>query len=439
MGGDGAPVRGAAVARRAATELEIDAGIPSTSVAALLAGGPLPDRVLLVLDEAGMVGTRQLAAVVERVRAADGKLVLVGDHRQLPEIDAGGAFRGLVQRGAAIELTENRRQRHAWERTALEHLRDGRAVQAVALYRRHGRLVVEAEPDQARRQLVSHALADDGLMIAARRVDVAELNRLARERLKDMGLLRGPEIDLPGGSFAVGDRVVVRRNDRGSGLNNGDRGIVTAIERDLLELECSGRRVRLGSDFLLARTAHGDPTLMHGYAVTVHVAQGITVDRAHVLGQGLTRESGYTAMSRGREANHLYVAEEVPAREQFAPADLTRPTAVGRLVNDLQRSDAQELAIDTGVSGLAQQRERLVAEAAAAAARARRIDVERSPWRPGKRHPVEAAQREERLTSTRAAELRDLEKLSRPAVSREPVARRPRPERTVDRDFGIDR
>ena len=248
-----------------------------------------------------------------------------------------------------------------------------------------------------------------------------------------------PEIELPGGSFAVGDRVAVRRNDRPSDLNNGDRGIVPAIERDVLELECSGRRVRLKSDFLLARTTHGDPTLMHGYAVTVHVAQGITVDRAHVLGHGLTRESGYTAMSRGREANHLYVAEEVPAREEFAPADLTRPTAVERLVNDLQRSDAQSLGIDTGASDLAQQRERLVAESAAAAARARRIDVERSPWRPGRRHRVEAAQREERLASARAAELREADKLSRPAVPREPVARRPRPTRTVDRDFGIDR
>src|SRR3712207_5268506 len=94
------------------------------------------------------------------------------------------------------------------------------------------------------------------------------------------------------------------------------------------------------------------------------------------------------------------------------PADLTRRTAVGRLVNDLERSDAQELAIDTGASDLAQQRERLAAKAAAAAARARRIDVERSPWRPGGRRRVEAAQREERLTSARAPELREAEKLS---------------------------
>ena len=354
----GAPVRGAAVARRAARELEIDAGIPSTSVAALLAGGALPAGVLLVVDEASMVGTRQLAAIVERVRAADGKLVLVGDHRQLPEIEAGGAFRGLVHRGAAVELRENRRQRHGWERTALDHLREDRTEEAVDLYRRHGALVVEHDPEQARRRLVAEWFTHDGLMIAARRVDVAELNRLARERLRATGALQGPEVPLPGGRFSVGDRVVVRRNDHRSGLSNGDQAVVTAVGSDRLEVRCGARRVELAPDFLLARTQHGEPTLQHGYAVTVHVAQGITVDRAYVLGYGLSRESAYTALSRGRDANRLFIADEVPAREEFAPVDVERPSAVERLVRDLRRSSAESLAIDIGASAEAVQLDR---------------------------------------------------------------------------------
>src|SRR3712207_207020 len=100
----GYPVLGVSVARRAARELEDGAGIASTSVAALLHGGSvrLPERCVLVVDEAGMVPTRQLAQLLNAVEAADGKLVLVGDHRQLPEIEAGGAFRGLVNRGLAV-------------------------------------------------------------------------------------------------------------------------------------------------------------------------------------------------------------------------------------------------------------------------------------------------------------------------------------------------
>ncbi len=149
----GHPVLGAAVARRAARELQDGAGIESTSVAAMLGElqrgyGELPDQAVVVVDEAGMVPTRELAELVDRVERARGKLVLVGDHRQLPEIEAGGVFRGLVQRGFAIELKDNLRQAHAWERRALDLLRDGRAAESVGLYARHGRITVEATEER---------------------------------------------------------------------------------------------------------------------------------------------------------------------------------------------------------------------------------------------------------------------------------------------------
>ena len=96
-------------------------------MAALLAnlakGDKLPDRCVLVVDEVGMVPTRELAELLDRVNRAAGKLVLVGDDRQLPSIDAGGAFRGLIQRGLAVEPGENVRQANVWERQALDHLR----------------------------------------------------------------------------------------------------------------------------------------------------------------------------------------------------------------------------------------------------------------------------------------------------------------------------
>ena len=116
----GYPVRGVAVARRAARELQDGSGISTTSIAAALnaleAGATLPDRCILVVDEAGQVATKHLAQLIGHVERIDGKLVLVGDHHQLPELEAGGAFRGLVHRGLAVELEENRRQVEAWER-----------------------------------------------------------------------------------------------------------------------------------------------------------------------------------------------------------------------------------------------------------------------------------------------------------------------------------
>jgi conjugative relaxase-like TrwC/TraI family protein len=132
---DGYAVIGAAVARRAAQELQDGAGIESTSLAALLQdlrlGGDygLPPRAVVVLDEASMAGTRQLAELLGHAEAAGAKVVLVGDPHQLPEIDAGGAFRALLARTDPIELHANRRQREAWERAALDQLRSAQVLE----------------------------------------------------------------------------------------------------------------------------------------------------------------------------------------------------------------------------------------------------------------------------------------------------------------------
>jgi ATP-dependent exoDNAse (exonuclease V) alpha subunit len=177
----GYPVLGVATARRAANELQTGAGIQSTSIAALRSdllrggGASLPRKCVLVVDEAGMVPTRELAELVDQVEGVQGKVVLIGDHRQLPEIGAGGAFRGLVQRGIAVELTENLRQVNRWEREALDHLRDGRAEEALTLYTGHDRLVVEPTADEVRERLVRDWLqldhADGSVMIARLRAD----------------------------------------------------------------------------------------------------------------------------------------------------------------------------------------------------------------------------------------------------------------------------
>ena len=112
---------GCSLAARAAKQLQDDAGIPASTIDRLLAGidrhtTALDDTTVLVVDEAAMVGTRKLARLLDHAEAAGAKVVLVGDPCQLPEIDAGGAFRGLASRLGASHLTDNRRQTDAWER-----------------------------------------------------------------------------------------------------------------------------------------------------------------------------------------------------------------------------------------------------------------------------------------------------------------------------------
>lgn len=363
----GIPVLGAAVARRAARELEDGAGIPSTSVHALLAkleaGFPLPRGSVLVVDEAGMLGTRQMATLTEHVLAAQAKLVLVGDHRQLPELEAGGAFRALTRREGTIRLTDNRRQVETWERAALEDLRVGRAEEALRTYEAHGRIAAFADPDEARERLVGDWWASgadaDSVMIAQRRLDVADLNRRARERMRESGRLEGDDLVVAGARFAVGDRVVLRRNDLARGVHNGDLGRVVALDPVKLQVsvEIAGREstIALDSRYLLNRTEHGQASLAHGYAITGHVAQGMTVREAFVLaGLGFSQEWAYAAMSRGRESNRLYAAlDSSGQRSDFAPRDVQAEARDLReaLVTALQTSEAQPLALDRGWPG----------------------------------------------------------------------------------------
>lgn len=358
----GIPVLGAAVARRAARELELGAGIDSTSVHALLMrldrGQRLPGRCVLVLDEAGMLGTRQLARVLDHITAARGNLVLVGDHRQLPELEAGGTFRALARRPAAIRLQENRRQVAGWERDALDHLREGRAEAALDLYSERGRLRCAPTSAEARTALVddwwSAGDHDRSLMIAHTRRDVAELNRLARRRMAAAAGLGSDEMPLFGQRFAAGDRVVIRRNDLGAGVHNGDRARVLAVDARRLQMVVvvDGRQAptELAARVLLRRTEHGDPPIAHGYAVTGHVAQGMTVDRTFVLaGPAISREWAYAALSRGRAENCIYIAVRAEqGRDEFAPGERPeyRLSARDQLARDLARSDAQPLALD---------------------------------------------------------------------------------------------
>jgi ATP-dependent exoDNAse (exonuclease V) alpha subunit len=191
-------------------------------------------------------------------------------------------------------------------------------------------------------------------MIARQRSTVAELNAATRERMRAAGLLGQDELRLSTGVFAVGDRIVIRRNDPERGVSNGDRATVVAVDprRLRLTIESRGPQIELGASFLLRRTREGEPPLALGYAMTCHVAQGMTVDRAFVLADGgLCREWGYTALTRGRMANYLYVgSDRALEREEFAPAERAefRRSAIEALEAALARSEAEPLALDVG-------------------------------------------------------------------------------------------
>ena len=339
-------VVGAALSARAAAELSAGAGIGAQTIHRTLRQLTVGDlqldrRTVLVIDEAGMVGTRQLARLVDETGRANAKLVLVGDPRQLPEVDAGGTFSAIARRIEPVRLIENRRQLDPNERAALDALRDNEVDQALADLLRSGRLTVADNSDTVRAALVADwyradASGQHAVMIAAHRTDVADLNDRARHHLIADGRL-GPAIwrnDTT--EFSIGDRVVAHRNRYDLGLINGDRGTVTGATPESVTV-----RLDRSATVDAPNSYIDDGQLSHGYAVTVHKAQGMTCDAAYLLGDdGLFNELGYTGLSRGRRENHLYA---VASRNELGQAVIDPLADVRR---SLGTSRAKTAAID---------------------------------------------------------------------------------------------
>ena len=249
---------------------------------------------------------------------------MVGDDRQLGAVTVGGALGALVERHGGIVhvLDQNVRQHDEAEQAALLKLRSGHVARAVEFYVNEHRVTTERTREEALVTLVNQWARDaltgrDAAMFAWRRANVAELNRLARERMVAHGRVTGPERVTPGGArYAAGDRVIALAPMVEGQIVTSERGVVTQVdlekERLFIEME-NGRRFRLGQESLETRLAHG-------YATTVHRSQGATFDVAHVFEDGGGRELAYVAMSRAREETQLYlVADDLDqAREDLA-------------------------------------------------------------------------------------------------------------------------
>ncbi|HEV3494842.1 MAG TPA: MobF family relaxase, partial [Actinomycetes bacterium] len=253
----------------------------------------LDPRTVLVVDEAGMVGSRKLTRLLEHAHEAQAKVVLVGDDRQLAAIDAGGGFRALRLRLGASELTENRRQQQAWEREALDLVRSGLVDDAVAAYQAHDRVVAaDSKPAAtlallqdwwAAWQQADHDPAQEVIVLAARRIEVDRLNTACQELLAARGRLGRERLQVEDRQLAVGDRVVCGHNAIAElGVANGSRGTVTALDPHARTLTvrldgADGREVTLPRSYLDGR-GHGERNrrVDLAYATTGHRAQGLT-------------------------------------------------------------------------------------------------------------------------------------------------------------------
>ncbi|HBC0377565.1 TPA: Ti-type conjugative transfer relaxase TraA, partial [Enterobacter asburiae] len=192
----GLNVRGAALAGKAADELQAGSGIDSRTLASLEFAwkngkDKLTSRDVLVIDEAGMIGSRQLGRVLKSAEQAGAKVVLLGDDKQLAAIEAGAAFRGVVQHIGAAEITEVRRQKEAWAREAGQQFARGSVADGLAAYAERGHVQIHDSRDAARDGLAAAYVGDQGkgsqIILAHSNKDVQALNEAVREARKERG------------------------------------------------------------------------------------------------------------------------------------------------------------------------------------------------------------------------------------------------------------
>ena len=319
----GYQIFGCSTSGKAAQGLQESAGIQSQTIASLLreidqGQSPLHSKSMLVIDEAGMVDSRNMAKLLDAAEQAGAKVALVGDHKQLQPVGSGAVFAKMAEsHGDPARLQEIHRQREDWHKNAVTEMSKGEAAKAMAAYIDRGAVSVEKTHRAAvqavagkiilaRHEMLSQALKSDHkdmapvlaakevLGIASTNQAVNDINKSVREALTKSGEITDTrEVATATGRLEVGtgDRILITKNDRETGLKNGD--LCTVVGWDKQHPGCI--QVRLDRDPQhITLLAPEDLHLKHGFAVTAYKAQGATVEKAVVLGsEFFSRELAY--------------------------------------------------------------------------------------------------------------------------------------------------
>ena len=313
----------------------------------------LTNRTILVVDEVAMLPTRAWLAIKQECDKAGAKLVGVGDRMQLPPIEAGGPFWSLANVTGCEALTTIVRQRHEWMRTATEHIIADRPLDALQLYQKHDALHFSPHKKAAIEKLVEAYWCTDQLdlpktaAIASTNAEVKSINDAVQQKRKAAKLLSLTSTKLPNGERVhVGDVIALRQNDYGLDVRNGIRGTVIDIARPqgpfrqstlkiALHVESAGWSILRGPKVVSVDLTKY-PKVQLGYAITTHMAQGITLRETHCLAGDsmLSKNMAYTMATRHTDKCTLYAIE--PQYEG----------GIERLSKDLSRSVSKDMATD---------------------------------------------------------------------------------------------
>lgn len=321
----------------------------------------LGDKVVILLDEAGMAGSQDLADLERHAANARATLITSGDRRQLKAVDPGAPFASLVDTLGVARMDEVRRQALDWQREASQVFANGDSVEGLARYDARERIAwCDSEAD-AKARIVAAVEANERLhpdktraVLAHGNRDVHELNAIQRARILEQGKLgpdaltvetlhsggRGGDGEVREMEIRTGERVVVGVNltRYGRDVSNGDVATVEGIRfgKDpvlSLRLDRKGAdekpiRVSLRLSELMpgSEDAPRVPVLQHAYALTIHKSQGATIDFPFVYaGRGMAADIAYVGLTRQKEDVAVFVdaggIREMLAEEGVRPTE----------------------------------------------------------------------------------------------------------------------
>lgn len=342
---DGRQVIGAATGWDAAKKLQAESGVDESHSIASLLGKLDKDKIhltprsVLLVDEAGMVGTPSMKALLDHAHRAKAKVLLQGDPLQLQSVERGAPMRALEKVVGAAELKDIRRQKRTVDRETAQafyevggaelrsrqqNLDAGQAI--LARLEARGQIVGHKSREDAMKALVQDYLTSprsdrEKLIIGGTRSDVTAINTAIREHRKSTGELgtefqvkasqprTGQVFDLP---LCEGDQIrFTKRNE--------ELGLVNGIKASICKLHAEGEghfkvRVRIESDIqkqdgrIVEFSTREFGCMTHAYASTVHKSQGQSVAEVYHLGHaGMTdRQLALVSFTRMKEAYTVY-------------------------------------------------------------------------------------------------------------------------------------
>ena len=269
----GFSVQGLSFTGKAAETLQSESGIKSQTIHSFLGEREQADRLqggrqVWVVDEASMVGNRQMLDLLKAAEQEQAKVILIGDRLQLQAIDAGKPFQMLQEKGmvATARMDDLLRQKTEGLREAVEAVaKEKNTDRAIHLLEKMGAVKEVENRSERLRSIAQDYLALSAkemkgtLIVTARNTDRVEINQHIRDGLKEWGQLHEAsekiyQVAIPkaipegergrGESFSEGDSVRFLRTNQAMEVSRGERGIIQEIQGDVLKIQMqSGRTV----------------------------------------------------------------------------------------------------------------------------------------------------------------------------------------------------